>query len=95
MVVAALQAVGLVLVIALLVTPGAAAYLLTERLGAMMRVAALLSAGSAVTGMYLSYHLDLAPGPGIVLVLSLCFLIAYMFAPRGGLLLRRTAVGNR
>lgn len=90
-VVVAIQAVGILLVIAMLVTPGATAWLLTRRLAPMMGVAAVIGAFSGVGGLYGSYHLDVASGPAIVLVASGLFLLALLLAPRRGVLWRRWA----
>ncbi len=87
-IVASLQAVGLILVIAMLVTPGATAYLLTDRLATMMRVAALVGLLAAVGGLYGSFHLDVASGPAMVIVASLLFFAAFLFAPRRGVAVR-------
>ena len=75
-VVAALGAVGIILVVALLVTPGATAFLLTRRFGAMLSASAAIACLSAVTGLYLSIALDTAPGASIVVVLTGIFLCA-------------------
>ncbi|MEU4448708.1 anchored repeat-type ABC transporter permease subunit [Actinosynnema sp. NPDC050801] len=87
-IVISLQAVGNILVLALLVTPAAAARLLTDRLGTMMLLAPLIGAGGSVLGLYLSYALDLAAGGLIVLTLTAVFLLCWLFAPRHGLLTR-------
>lgn len=87
-IVASLQAVGIVLVIAMLVIPGATAYLLAERLAAMMRVAAACGIGAAVTGLYSSYYVDVASGPAIVLVAGGLFALALVAAPKRGLVVR-------
>lgn len=84
-----LQSVGVALVAALLVTPAATAYLLTRRLPAMMLVSAILGAASSSVGLFASYYLDVASGAAIVLTATLFFVIAYLFAPRRGLLVRR------
>ena len=84
-VVVSIQAVGILLVIALLVTPGATAMLLTRRLAPMMLVAAVIGATSGVGGLYGSYHLDVASGPAIVLVASALFIITLLLAPRRGI----------
>lgn len=85
-IVASIQAVGLVLVIAMLITPGATAYLLADRLGRMMAIAAALGLGAGVLGLYGSYHLDVASGPAMVIVVSLAFFAALLLAPKRGLL---------
>lgn len=87
-IVSALQTVGLLLVIALLITPGATALLLTTRLLAMMAVAAAVGMAAAVAGLYGSFHLDIASGPAIVLAATSCFLLALLFAPRSGAMAR-------
>lgn len=85
-VVVSLQTVGAGLVAAMLVTPAAAAQLLTRRLPSMMLVAALIGAVSATGGLYLSYYANVASGAAIVLVCTAIFLAALVFAPRRGLL---------
>jgi len=90
-IVVSLQTVGVGLVTALLVTPAATAYLLTRRLAAMMAVSALVGAFSSVAGLYVSYYLDVASGAAVVLTATAAFLIAYVAAPRRGLLARRAA----
>ncbi|MEL6585719.1 MAG: metal ABC transporter permease [Pseudomonadota bacterium] len=82
-VVAALGAVGIILVIALLVTPGATAFLLTKRFGPMMVISASIAAGSAIIGLYLSISLDSAPAATIVLVLTVTFLAALLWRALG------------
>ena len=72
-IVISLQVVGIALVLAMLVTPAAAAQLLTRRLPVMMAVAALIGATSNVIGLYLSYYLDIAAGPAMVLVATSVF----------------------
>ncbi len=84
--VAAMQAVGAVLVAAMLVTPGATAYLLTDRFGRMLGLSSALGAGCAFAGAYASYFLDGATGGCIVTLQALVFLIALVFAPKHGLL---------
>ena len=88
-IVVSLQTVGVGLVAAMLVTPAATAYLLTRRLAAMMLVAAVIGAGSSVTGLYVSYYLDVASGAAVVLTATAAFLLAFLFAPRRGVLARR------
>jgi len=74
------QAVGVALMVAMLVTPAAAAYLLTKRLPIMMILAAALASASGVIGLYLSYYVNVASGPAIVLVATLFFLFAWSYA---------------
>jgi ABC-type Mn2+/Zn2+ transport system permease subunit len=85
-IVVSLRTVGVALVAAMLVTPPAAAYLLTRRLPAMMVVSALIGVVSAVAGLYLSYYLDIASGGAVVLVATAIFVLAFLFAPRKGVL---------
>lgn len=78
-VVSAIQAVGVILTSALLVTPAAAASLITRRLTAMMALAAFIAIFSGVVGLYLSYYLDVASGPAIVVTCTACFGLAYVY----------------
>jgi manganese/iron transport system permease protein len=89
--VAALQAVGAILVVALLITPGATAYLLTDRFGRMLLLGAGIGAVTAGAGAYASYFLDGATGGCIVVLQTLVFLAAFVFAPKHGLLASRRA----
>ncbi|MGE0024378.1 MAG: metal ABC transporter permease [Hyphomicrobium sp.] len=88
-IVASLKAVGVILVVAMLVTPGATAYLLTDRFERMLAVSAAVAILSSVLGTLVSFHIDGATGPCIVLIETACFLAAFLFAPRTGLLRRR------
>lgn len=88
-VVVALQVVGIALILAMLVTPAAAASLLTRRLPAMMVGAAAIGAISGIVGVYASYYLDIASGPTVVLVATIAFGVAFLFAPGRGLLVTR------
>ena len=83
--VAALQTVGALLVVAMLVTPGATAYLLTDRFGKMIAIATALGAGASLVGAYASYFFDGATGGCIVTLQTLIFLLALVFAPKHGL----------
>jgi manganese/iron transport system permease protein len=87
--VAALQTVGACLVIAMVVTPGATAYLLTDRFGRLILIAIALGVGTSFVGAYLSYFVDGATGGVIVTLQTLLFLAAFIFAPRHGLLAAR------
>jgi manganese/iron transport system permease protein len=91
-IVISLQAVGIILVVAMLVTPAATAQLLAVRFGRMMAIAVAIGIGSAVIGLYLSFWLDAASGATIVLVMTAAFLAAFAFGPRTGLLSRRRSV---
>jgi manganese/iron transport system permease protein len=77
-IVVSLQAVGNILVLALLITPAACARLLCDRLGAMMLIAPAIATGASVVGLYLSYSLGLAAGGLIVLVATGCFLLCWV-----------------
>ncbi len=83
-IVVSLQTVGIGLVAAMLVTPGATAYLLTRRLAPMMVIAALIGVLSSIVGLYLSYYLNIVSGSAIVLVATAFFLLAFFFAPQKG-----------
>lgn len=85
-VVISLQTVGIGLVVAMLVTPAATAYLLARRLGAMMLLSAAIGALSGIIGLYISYYVNIASGASIVLVCTCFFLLAYLFAPDRGIL---------
>ncbi len=87
-IVSALQAVGLILVIAMLIVPGATAYLLSDRLSRMMFIAAVIGLVSAVGGLYGSYYVDVASGPSMVIVASVLFTLGFFFAPKRGLAVR-------
>ncbi|MEH1128464.1 anchored repeat-type ABC transporter permease subunit [Micromonospora sp. CPCC 206061] len=87
-VVISVQTIGNILVLALLITPAAAARLLTDRLAAMMLIAPLIGGGCALVGLYVSWSWDLPVGGTIVLTLTAVFLTAWVLAPRHGLLAR-------
>jgi ABC-type Mn2+/Zn2+ transport system permease subunit len=87
-IVVSIQAVGIIMVVAMLVTPAATAQLLVIRFGRMMVVSVVLAAVSAVAGLYMSFYLNLASGASIVLVETLFFGIALVFGPKTGLLSR-------
>lgn len=88
-IVASLKAVGIILVVAMLVAPGAIAYLLTDRFGRMLLIAAGVAIGSSTLGTIVSYHIDGATGPCIVLIQAAVFVAAFLLAPRAGILRRR------
>ncbi len=88
-VVAALQTVGACLVIAMVVTPGATAYLLTDRFPRLLVIAVAIGALTSFVGAYLSYFLDGATGGLIVTLQTLVFLAAFVFAPKHGMLAAR------
>ncbi len=84
--VAAMQTVGAFLVVAMVVTPGATAYLLTDRFPRLLALAASIGALTGFVGAYLSYFLDGATGGVIVLLQTTLFALAFIFAPKHGLL---------
>ncbi|MFB6726298.1 metal ABC transporter permease [Kribbella sp. NPDC056345] len=83
--VVALQVVGVILVVAMLIIPGATAYLLTDRFTRMLVIAPALSATSSVVGIYLSYWLDAASGGLVVVTQGVTFALVHLFGPRRGL----------
>lgn len=87
-IVISLQAVGVALVLAMLVTPASTARMLTRRLPVMMLGGAALGSLSALLGLYISYYGNIASGPAIVLVETLVFFLVFLAAPREGLLRR-------
>lgn len=87
--VAALQTVGAFLVICLVVTPGATAWLLTDRFPRLLTIAVAIGSLTSVFGAWLSYWLDGATGGIIVVLQTLLFLLAFVFAPKHGLLANR------
>jgi manganese/iron transport system permease protein len=90
-IVASLKAVGIILVVAMLIAPGAIAYLLTNRFERMLAIAASVAIGSSVVGTIVSFHIDGATGPCIVLIQMAVFVLAFLLAPQGGLLRRKAA----
>ena len=85
-IVASMKAVGVVLVLSMLITPPATAYLLVPRLHQVMLLGASVGTIASISGMYLSYFYNLPSGPAIVLVASGLFLLDLLFSPRHGLL---------
>ena len=92
--VAGLQTVGIILVVAMLVTPGATAYLLTDRFDRMTLLAVASSVVSSVVGVLVSYWTDRSPAGCIVLVQTGLFVMAFLFAPTHGILRRRPSLLN-
>ncbi len=88
-IVIALQTVGIALVLAMLVTPAATAQLLTRRMHVMMVVAAICGMTANLIGLYLSYYVNIASGPAMVLVATLLFGLVFLFAPERGLVTQR------
>jgi len=95
-IVISIQAVGVALVLAMLVTPASTAYLISRRLPSMMLLSAGIGSFSAVLGLYLSFYVNVASGPAIVLVETVIFVLAFALAPRRGVLweLLRTRRGK-
>lgn len=89
--VVALQVVGVILVVAMLIIPGATAHLLTDRFTRMLWLAPATSAAACVVGIYVSYWADLSPAGVIVLAQATVFVTAWLFAPSRGLLSRARA----
>jgi manganese/iron transport system permease protein len=87
--VAALQTVGAFLVIAMVVTPGATAYLLTDRFPRLIAISVAIGTVTSFAGAYASYFLDGATGGIIVVLQTLMFLLAFVFAPKHGMLAAR------
>ena len=83
-----MQTVGVVLVVSLLIGPGITAYLLVKELHQMMQLGAVIGVISSVTGMYISYYLNVPSGAAIVLVVSVLFLLALFLSPTQGILTR-------
>ena len=90
--VAALQTVGAFLVIAMVVTPGATAYLLSDRFPRVIAIAVLIGAASSFLGAYASFFIDGATGGIIVVTQTLCFLAAFFLAPKHGWLAHRRLI---
>ncbi len=88
-IVVSLKAVGIILVVAMLVTPGCIGYLLSDRFGRMMTIAVAAAVGSSLGGVYLSFFIDASTGACIVLLQAALFLVALAFAPKHGLLAAR------
>lgn len=94
-IIASLKAVGVVLVLSLLITPAATAYLLVKQLHHMMLVGVGFGILSSISGMYLSYFYNLPSGPAIVLVASGLFILAFLFSPSQGLLTHPVSTNDR
>ena len=93
--VVALQVVGVVLVVAMLIIPGATAYLLTDRFSRMLILAPVISAVCSVVGIYISYWADAASGGLVVVTQGAVFALVYLFSPRQGVLGRRWSAARR
>lgn len=84
--VVSLQTVGVILVVSLLITPASTAYLLTARMSTMIFLSAAIGAISAIVGLFFSFSFNLSSGPSIVVVATAIFILAFIFAPRRGLI---------
>lgn len=91
-IVVSLQAVGIILVVAMLVTPGSIAHLWTDRFDRMLQIAVISATGSTVVGIFISYHIDGSTGACIVLTQAVLFIGSLLFAPKYGII-RRSARG--
>jgi manganese/iron transport system permease protein len=94
-IVASLQAVGVILVLSLLITPAATAYLLVTRLHQVMGLGVGVGIISSISGMYLSYYWNLPSGPAIVLVAFTLFMLAFLFSPRQGIFTHPSSLGGQ
>jgi manganese/iron transport system permease protein len=94
-IVLSLQTVGIALMSAMLVTPAASAYLLTRRLPVMMVLAALFGAVSAVSGLYLSFYVNVASGPAIVLTCTTLFILSFLVSPHKTVLMHWSGLRRR
>ncbi|MFA8439765.1 metal ABC transporter permease [Pueribacillus sp. YX66] len=93
--VASLQTVGVILVVAMLITPAATAYLLTNRLSTMIFLAAFFGATSSVIGLYISFLSNLPSGPVIVLATTAIFVLVFLFSPKQGVFWRLLQANKR
>lgn len=94
-IVASLKTVGVILVLSLLITPAATAYLLVKRLHQVMLLGVVIGVISSISGMYLSYFYNLPSGPAIVLVASGLFILAFLFSPSQGILTYPASASNQ
>ncbi|MFM7423647.1 MAG: metal ABC transporter permease [Elainella sp.] len=93
-IIASMQAVGVVLVVALLIGPAITAYLLVKELHQMMMLGAVFGVIASISGMYISYYWNIPSGAAIVLVVCLLFLVALLFSPSQGILTRPKAASR-
>ncbi|MBF2006136.1 MAG: metal ABC transporter permease [Chlorogloeopsis fritschii C42_A2020_084] len=93
-IIASMQAVGVILVIALLVGPALTSYLLVKELHQMMGLGAIIGMLASIIGVYISYYRNIPSGPAIVLVSSVLFLLVLLFSPSGGILTRPELVNH-
>jgi manganese/iron transport system permease protein len=90
-IVSALQAVGLILSIALVIAPGAIAHLMTDQFDRMLIVSVAVGVASSILGVLLAFHINAAPAPTIVVVMMAFFIAAFLFAPKHGILRARAS----
>ena len=90
-IVASMKAVGIILVIAVLIAPGAIAFLLSDRFTYMLAIAVMVALFCTLTGVILSFHMNSATAPTIVVLMSLVFVAAFLFAPKRGVLTQKTS----
>jgi len=83
-IVASMKAVGIILVIAILIAPGSIAFLLTDRFESMILIAVAVGSICTLIGVFASYHINSAPAPTIVVLLTMLFCLVFLFAPRNG-----------
>ncbi len=88
-IVVSLQAVGIILVVAMLVTPGSIAHLWTDRFDQMLAIAVVAAVSSTMVGVLISYHIDASTGGCIVLVQAFVFIVSLLFAPKNGIVRKR------
>ncbi|NBD32837.1 MAG: iron chelate uptake ABC transporter family permease subunit, partial [Cyanobacteria bacterium] len=93
-IVASLTTVGLALVVAMLITPGATAYLLVKRLQQMMIFGSVIGVIASISGMYLSYYFNIPSGPAIVMVAFTFFMLAFLLSPTQGVLTHPSPQGS-
>lgn len=93
--VVALQVVGVILVVAMLIIPGATAYLLTDKFGRMLVIAPTLAAFTSVVGIYVSYWIDASTGGMVVVVQGIVFALVYLVSPKHGLISSQVRAARR
>lgn len=85
-IVASLKAVGVILVIAMLIAPGAIAYLISDRFSSMLLIASTVAVGSSIAGVFVSFYLDADTGATIILIQTIIFILTFLFAAKSGIL---------
>jgi iron/zinc/copper transport system permease protein len=92
--VTSLQTVGIILIVAMLITPAATAFLWTNSLGKMLIISAGVGVVASVVGLYFSYTMNWASGPAIVLIAAVMFLLSFVVSPKQGLLMKKGVMKN-